>query len=253
MLGVNVSDQFRGFFDATMNRALEKVIPRYNQIAAYFRGASTKKNLHGDRNAANTVEEIEYTTAIKNLKQQSSGSLNPITHIINTVRWIFGNTQQRRLQSAVSDLNSYASQYNSFRFADDAIDQLVKQLNNRISDIEGWRSKFFGWHNSRVDEDATVKAIKKGIADWLTPYHQLLNGGVEEATYTQHENEFLESQRDMLRSGPKADYTHDLIANFEQVLNDAKAAQHRKVLGNRAQSSNPQTRNSVPRTLAQAS
>jgi hypothetical protein len=253
MLGVNIKDQWRGFFDATVNRALEQVIPRYNQIAAYFRGALTKKKLHlGERTSANTVDEKEFQAAISELKKHSSGSWNPVMNVFNLVRWVFGSSQQLRLQSAVDNLDQYAHQYNSFRFADNALNQLMQKLTARIADIEGSRSKFFAWHNPKVDSDPTIKSLKKAITDWLTPYHQLINGAVEEASFSQHDRELIERHSNLLRAGPKARYTTDLIANFEQVLGDADNARQRHALGKRSQSANPQARRSVPSQLANA-
>lgn len=223
---LDIKNQLRGFFDASVAQALNTVIPGYTGISAWMRRTIMQKNLHKDRpqTAANTIDEPEYNDATSNILNQISGTFNPFKNAWYMIQRLFGYTYSERIQTSLNVFNEDAHKYDSYQFANRSLKLLVSQMNKRISSVEGILSKTGFYNNPKVTRDAAVQGFKQAIAAWLQPFMELIHGGIKGYGFTGADWDFLMELRDVLAYGSVSKYTKDVVGQFDQVLQEARSA-----------------------------
>lgn len=223
---VQIAEQFKrhiaALSKAGLTNTLQQVLPRYNEIAAYFRELGSKKLFKDTK--PDEVTQKEFNTAMNKVNSDSGWfAWNPIALAYSFIRWIFGSTAQERFRNAVDTLGEYGDDNQAFRFADDTMLKLISELNKRVSSIEGLRSKTFGFHNDSVDQDSTVQSLKKAIKKWLTAYRRIIGPNDSNVRFGDRDHRFLLKQQDYLRVGSHSKYLQDVIGDIDEVLQEWKS------------------------------
>ena len=229
MLGLpklNIRDQFKGFFDASVTGAVQNIFPQYPTIAAYFRNTIFKKNLHKERpqNSKNTIDLDEYNLAVNQIANTISGTYNPFKKIWYLAQRLFGYTYSERIQDSLKVLIDGASKYDSYQFANRSLSLLVAQMKNRIYKTQGTLSWLGLKLNKKVTTDAAFQGFKNAINSWLQPYLELIHGGVKGFGFTKKDWDFLKDLRDSLAYGAFSPYVTEVVAQFDGVLKEAQSA-----------------------------
>lgn len=229
MLGLpnlNIKEQFKGFFDASVTQAITQIFPQYPGISEYFRKTVFNKNLHKERpqTLSNTIDEKEYNLATNQILQTISGTYNPFKKLWYAVQWFFGYKYSERIQNSLKVLNDGAGKYDSYQFANRSLSMLVKQMQKRISSIQGYLSWMGLMTNKKVMKDSAVLGFKQAINSWLQPYLELVHGGVKGFGFTKNDWNFLKDLRDDLAYGSINAYVKDVVAQFDNVLKEAQSA-----------------------------
>jgi hypothetical protein len=245
MLGlpdINIQDQFKGFFDATVASAF----PNLSAFSAYLKKAVFKQNLHKPRpkNDINTIDKTLYTKASNQIFTAISGSYNPIKNIWYFLQSFFGYSYSQRIQDSLQVLTESAAKYDSYQFANRSLELLVTQMKKRISKVQGILSRLGLRFNKKVMKDPAVIGFKNSIKSWLQPYQELMHGGVKGFGFTENDKNFLEEIRDSIAFSNSGPYVKDVLAQIDSVLKDAKDIQKSQV--------NSQERPQLKRRLARA-
>lgn len=229
MLGLpklNIRDQFKGFFDASVTGAVQNIFPQYPTIAAYFRNTIFKKNLHKERpqTAKNTIDIDGYNLATSQITNTISGTYNPIKKVWYLLQSFFGYRYSERVQDSLKVLTEGANKYDSYQFANRSLNLLVSQMQNRIATIQGTMSWLGLKLNKKVMKDSAVQGFKNAINSWLQPFQELIHGGVKGFGFTKKDWDFLKDLRDSLAYGAFSPYVTEVVAQFDGVLKEAQSA-----------------------------
>jgi hypothetical protein len=229
MLGlpsINIRQQFKGFFDASLTQAITQIFPQYAGLSEYFRKTVFQKNLHKERPQTNlnTIDQNEYNSATNQILQTISGTYNPFKKLWFTFQWFFGYKYSDRIQNSLKVLTDGASKYDSFQFANRSLSMLAEQMQKRISSIQGNLSWMGLMTNKKVMKDSAVVGFKEAINSWLQPYLELVHGGVKGFGFTKKDWDFLKDLRDNLAYGSVSSYVQDVVAQFDNVLKEAQSA-----------------------------
>lgn len=258
----NIGSQFKGFLDtsisASVNEALVK-IPGYAFISQALRklNARDKGRRLGARADSTTVDQSEIDSSFKKITRELGGSYSPIRIAWNFLRKVFGSTSLERAGAELSNLQSYASLYDSHMFTDEVLNFSLKQLIRRISETEGLLSKLGLRFNKKVMDDPAIKQIKATIKAWFEQaYGHILHGQVPHVGFSKHDFEFVTYIRDQLRSGYGSKYLTDIVNSAEQVLKEAHQVYMERYNKNKLKQKNPNhsplARGKQARSLAQA-
>ena len=227
VLGFNfsVGDAVRSAADAFRNETLAK-IPGVPSAAALFRRIQARKNLTGPKQASNTVDEGEFYRAKNKIESEIGGSLNPFKGMWNILQSVLGNTKDERIVAAIKNFESYAHQYEGYRFMHKAQEFLFTELERRVSNIESYGSKFVGTTNQKVVDDPVLSALKSAMKSWLEPFNRIAHGEVKEIAKLREvpDLKLLMNIRDNIRYSSKARYIKDLLPEYERTIQDVRAS-----------------------------
>jgi hypothetical protein len=223
---LNIRDQFKGFFDASVTGALNSIFPQYSTFAAYFKNTVFKKNLHKERpqTAKNTIDIDGYNLATNQITNTISGTYNPIKKFWYLLQSFFGYRYSERVQDSLKVLTEGANKYDSYQFANRSLTLLVSQMKNRIATIQGTLSWLGLKLNKKVMKDSAVQGFKNAINSWLQPFQELIHGGVKGFGFTKKDWDFLKDLRDSLAYGAYSPYVKDVVAQIDGVLKEAQSA-----------------------------
>lgn len=211
--------------DAAKAEALNKLVPNYNTLSTLFRRWQEKQKYEGQQTNNRIATEKEFNSARSRIKVEIAGTYNPITWVWRLVKSFFGYTQQERIAAAVHDLETIAIKDEAYKFANDAQDFLIDQIEKRISITEGMGSKYLGSINKNAANGRALTALKSALKAWTEPYDRIVNREVAEiGKLDESAIRFLAGIRDRIRYSPHARYLDELIPIYERLINDAQAA-----------------------------
>ncbi len=226
MLGVNLNfrEMIGDAIAATRNEALGK-LPLYNLLSTEFRRYQARQKVHGPKSASNTVDEKEFKAAIKHIHSEITGTYNPFKWLWGLLRSILGDSQNERTVASIKNLENYAHQHDAFKFVDEAQEFLINQIEERIGDVEGLRSKYFGTAAEAVNKDPVVQALKSAILAWLEPYDKINNGEIAEIVRPSNTDiKLLKGIQDRIQYSPKSRYLEDLLPRYNEMVIGAERA-----------------------------
>lgn len=222
MLGIDVKEALYDAMAGAKNTFLGQSAT-YRFFNAGYKRWQAKQKLQGPKTGKNTVDEYEFKKAIKSLKTEIGGTLNPLKWAWGLIQTILGNTKSERTVTNIQHLESYSHQHDAFRFVNDAQKCLITEIERRIANIESLGSKYLGTNNTKVTNDSVLKALKSALTSWLEPFDKIINGEVAEiAKISESDIKFLENMRDNIQYSPQARYIEDLLPKYNQIIIEAQ-------------------------------
>lgn len=222
----NISSQVKGLVDTSIKGVgveFLKSIPGYgvwSQFAQKYVARRQGEAL-GKREDTTVVDQGEINTSFKRISKELGGTYNPFSLALNFVKRFFGSSSIERAGAELSTLQSYSNLYDSQMFANDTMKYLLSRLKSRISNKEGLLSKLGLRTNSKVNDDNAVQQLKATMKAWLTPYRNILHGGVPGVGFSKSDWDFITYMRDQIRSGYGAKYLKDLLPDFQNLVQEA--------------------------------
>jgi len=212
-----VRSSFHGALEETKTR-VKASVPGLSLMEGYFNSFFKHKKL-GPKNASNTVDAHEMHKSFSSIKKNMGATYNPIFLGINLIRAILGSSKKERAQEGIKEISEYANQYHAETFSNDALSFLVKQLQKRVSEVQGWGSKLGFYSNEKkVGADPEVQALKQAIQAWTKPFYNLLHGKTQyKGGFTKGDERLLRDIADSLNANP---YTRSSAAPIEAILKD---------------------------------
>ena len=252
-----VKSQLGGLIRGTYRDALTRVIPGFNIIEQQVMPLLNRRKAQilGKRQDKTVVDQGEVNEVQRNLSAELGGSYNPIAIAWKMVKALFGNSKLERTQTELNIYKEYSGLYDNYKFANESLTFLKDKMHQVIAKKEGMASKLGLKKNKKVANDPFLQELKQTFQSWLTPFEQVLSGGVKGVGLYKADIDFLQGLVQSLRHGRHKEYLKDMADPVERVLQKIMAQKQKQAQAKRQQAmqqKNSQKRNSeaIGRQLA---